>query len=539
MKINSLVNLIPNVKKTVSRMSKSNALLPVILLEIAVTGGRTYHAYQRDGFLEARERLTEESLGALFWFGGVKFFNKLGDSIGKKLLKLKEIGFDASKDHARNPMKNFIVKMIDSKQATDAKKFEKTLERFKFIKVLSSVLLANTVIGFVVPKMNQKITKKYQDSVENLGYKHSELLKKAKSMEDFSKKTGKDQKETSFKGGYNPISLMTVANLLENNNTCQLLSTDLGVAGGRAYNARNKHERVEVLFRDIASIYFYMFCRKNLDGLLNKIEDGRSTRLDPMGAEEVHKGITNYNEWKKLGEAERTSENFKKIMLGKYHDKPKDFALLDKVTKLLDKTEMNKNKKGDNLKTRIVDLEEFKAICPKEADIAQKMADLQPKLDGRPILTEAQVEDIFKGGMINDPDFLKDLYGQSLDGSSETSWEFVKTVKKWITKITGEKPPKPHKLTDPIKFVSEESLIELKGRAIDYINDIAKEAGKGTITEKLLETVKNKNFLKNTFNLTAGLVVSAYFLSTAIPKIQYWITEKQTGENKFPGTTQY
>lgn len=501
-------------------MSKSNALLPIILLEACVTGGRTYHAYKRDGFLEARERFTEETLGALFWFGGVKFFNKLGDSVGKKLLKLNEIKFDASQDNIRKPMVNFIHKITAESGGTiDPKKLEKTLEKFKFGKILASVLLANTFIGFVVPKMNQKITKNYQASLENLNYKHAELLKTAKSMDEFVKKTDtdkKNKKETSFKGQAGMSNLLSIVNLFETNNTCQLLSTDVGVAGGRAINARNKHERIEVLFRDIASIYFYMFCRKHLDEILNKIEDGRTTRLDPMSAQELHQTLD--TEWAKQNN--KSTKNFKEFVFGKEKNVPENLDV--------------------KFNNGIISLDDFVEKYPDKKGIAGKMSKLQPEIQGRAILTESQVEDIFKGGLINDPEFLSKFYTQALDGNPESSGKMIDTVKKWFAKLTGPKAEKPASLTDPMKFISEDTLSGLKNRAKDYLNDIIKKAGKeGNITQELLETMKNKNFLKNTFNLGIGFAVSAYFLSTAIPKIQYWITKKQTGEDRFPGTKTY
>ena len=64
------------------------SLIPLIMLECFVTGGRTIQAYKRGGFEEARERFTEESIGAAFWFAGVKMFNKMNDYIGKRILKL-------------------------------------------------------------------------------------------------------------------------------------------------------------------------------------------------------------------------------------------------------------------------------------------------------------------------------------------------------------------------------------------------------------------------------------------------------------------
>ena len=40
----------------------SRGLAPLILLEACVEAGRTYQAYQRGGFDEGRERITEEMI---------------------------------------------------------------------------------------------------------------------------------------------------------------------------------------------------------------------------------------------------------------------------------------------------------------------------------------------------------------------------------------------------------------------------------------------------------------------------------------------
>ena len=76
-----------NIKKTfhprnvVSAMS-SGGFLPVITLEACVEAGRTYQAYKRGGFDEARERITEEFSGAVFWLGGVTGLNWLFEKMG-------------------------------------------------------------------------------------------------------------------------------------------------------------------------------------------------------------------------------------------------------------------------------------------------------------------------------------------------------------------------------------------------------------------------------------------------------------------------
>ncbi len=89
----------------------SRSIAPVMLLEAFVEGGRTYQAYQRGGFTEARERFTEEIIGAAFWFSGVPLFNKLIDKyVGERIKKLPETSFDTGKDNLRNPVKNYLNK---------------------------------------------------------------------------------------------------------------------------------------------------------------------------------------------------------------------------------------------------------------------------------------------------------------------------------------------------------------------------------------------------------------------------------------------
>ena len=145
----------------------SRSMAPLILLECFVTGGRTVQAYQRGGFEEARERFTEETIGALFWFAGVKMFNKMNDWIGKKILKLHTANFDAQEDGVRKPLKNFLYDdkqlKAQAKLAGKTGKLIKNLTKeqiavFKALKIGSSIILANVLVGLVVPKINQHIT---------------------------------------------------------------------------------------------------------------------------------------------------------------------------------------------------------------------------------------------------------------------------------------------------------------------------------------------------------------------------------------------
>lgn len=483
--LNRISNKIENsTRKFITGMGKGDALAPIILLECAVTGGRTYNAHKRGGFIEARERGTEEVLGAIFWLGGVSAFNKMGDAIGKRVLGLKDVDFEVGKDAVRNPLKNYIEKI--------PKYGPKSLAVFKFTKIISSILLANTVIGFVVPKINQAITKRYQKSVDKIKKDANLPENTNENIDIFTKNSKKkNQQQTTFEGL--PVqTLLTLSNNFENDARYKLLSTDVGIAGGRAVNARNKYERREILFRDLSSIYFYMFCRTHIASLFNKMEDGKTSRLDPVSAQKLDSHLQSNMQKDKA----YTAEEFEKLVLG-------DTS-----------AEIPSSIKG-KIKNGIISLNDFKAI-EKDSQIvkrAELMSRLQPKIESSAILTSEQIKDIYSNGLIDNPRFLNKVFRE----------------------YSGKKS------TNPMYFFPEKDLRNIKNQMTDYVDDIIKKAKSSgeSITLNTLKKANKANFWKNAFNLGTGFAVSAYFLSTAIPKIQYWMTRKQTGQDKFPGTESY
>lgn len=477
-------NLENRARKFVSGLAKGDALLPVVLLEATVIAGRTYHAYDRGGFVEARERGTEEILGAIFWLGGVAAFNKMGDALGKKLLKLDDVDFEVGKDAVRNPLKNYQNKI--------PKFGAKTLAAFKFTKIASSILLANAVIGFVVPKLNQAITRKYQNSLEEMDKKRANSTKTSGNIDGFAKKAeNNESKGTSFKGS-GVQNLLSMAHNFENDAKYKLISTDAGIAGGRAINARNKHERREILFRDLSSIYFYMFCKNHINSLLNLLTNGRTTRLDPVSTNTLDTHLR-----ENLKDKTYSAEEFERLALG------------DKNAQIPERVQ-------NSFKNGIIELDEFKKIVGDNSEVAKRaeeMSKLQPKVAGVSILTNEQVKDVYSNGLIDNPKMLNQVFEQYSDKKS----------------------------TNPMKFFPEKDLRDLKQRMVDYVQDIikkSKSSGEG-ITLNTLKKANKANMIKNSINIGAGFAVSAYFLSTAIPKIQYWMTRRRTGEDKFPGVQKY
>ena len=111
-KLNDISKYTANLSKSrnfITSLRKPGVILPVILLESTVTLGRTYQAYKRDGFVEARERVTEESLCAIFWLFGATLFGKLIQSIGQKFMHMPKTAIDVGHDNVRQPFKNFVL----------------------------------------------------------------------------------------------------------------------------------------------------------------------------------------------------------------------------------------------------------------------------------------------------------------------------------------------------------------------------------------------------------------------------------------------
>lgn len=474
----------------------SHTMAPLILLETFVTGGRTIQAYKRGGFEEARERFTEEAIGAAFWFGGVKGFNAMNDYFGKKILNLPTAAFDVGKDKVRNPLLNFL--------RTYPRFTQKTLGVFKCLKVGSSILLANALVGFVVPKINQHITavlhEKHMDNMKENPREYVFENSRIK-LKNYLAKVNKDDKDLTFEGG-GVQTMLALAHNFENNPTYQLLSTDVGIAGGRAVSSRNNHERTEVLWRDLSSIYFYMFNMPNMNRWLNMLEQGgRKTRLNPVAAKQIHDVMM--EQVRKNGGTMKP-EVFAEAIYGDSH---KSHLISDSMDRKFTNGVINLDDFIATVKS------DFPADAAGYEKIARKMAKLQPAVEGVEILTKTQVKDIFRGGILNSPEFIDNVYNVETGGAH----------------------------CDPFAYVNNKHLETLKEDVYHYakhVVKVAKESGVD-ITENLLNKINYKNFAFNMFNWGVGFAISAFALSTLIPKVQYWITKVTTGQDEFPGTADY
>jgi histone H3/H4 len=196
-------------------------------------------------------------------------------------------------------------------------------------------------------------------------------------------------------------------------------------------------------------------------------------------------------------------EAFKNLIIGTNEE----IKLAEKI-KIASKT-MNIENFETLLKKHVKDENIFKSIM----DRAQKILSLRLKnvASEEKLLTQTELYSCFHSGLVHDPKIVRRLVGFATNGNSLNSK----------------------------KFISQNEVDAIKGQVCAYSKDIieyTKHKGSKTVTSDILTQAKNRNTIMK-FGYTAiGLGVAALFLSTIIPKLQYYITAKRTGKNEFPGT---
>ncbi len=571
-----LINKTSPARSFVTSLNKNGAILPVLLLEATVTGGRTYQAYKRDGFVEARERVTEESLGAIFWLFGATMAAALFDKIGQKFMKIPKHMPDVGRDNLRSPFNNFINKTAAIlKLNTQQKEIVKNkLARFSVGKTAASLITACLFIGYVVPKLNQGITKhifgrmdkkdpnheKAPDPYTNrLTLKDARAIFSAKgisinAVENFKARqsqhtnvqTPKNNTVPSFKASAD--SLLRIVQNFQTNDVWKLLGTDVGTVTGRTANARNNDERVEIMFRDISSIYFYCFSMPAIVAFMNKKDTfkGLNTKLNPMSAMEVHNHMV--TRMAEAGFEQMTPQSFKNMMLGKElneneqsllkkafpNSKPAStkkvfFGLLNKkVPPVYDSTTL------ENFLKIVDENITDKNLADRIKAAAADAAKMQPLKEGVAMITESQAEDAIRGGEIRSPKFLNKVIGNTFENfivKPENYDEAGNAIKKSAKKLTNP-------LNNSYKYISQSEIEQTRKEILGYVEAIVKEAEnkKQNVNFELMKKLNKRNMAKSGLFMLLAMGVSSLFLSTIIPKVQYYITYLRTGKNSFPGT---
>lgn len=507
---NRISNFVNNksVRNFASKLCTPKALLPVVVLESTVLVGRTYQAKKRGGDIEARERLTEEAISSVIWLWGMGFLNKCFDFLIDKVGKVKEktgvkdFNFDTGRDKVRQPF-DYV-----SKGLSPVKK--RLIAGLKFSKIAASAAIAVGFMGIVLPKINQNITKDImkkqgQDNNQAVSVKVANKSKSQKKMDinEFLTTSRGSAGDPSFGGG---TFFETAAHQLENNNVTQLLTIDAGLFTGRAVNARNKHERNEILFRDLSSSFFYVAATPLIYKGLCSVDSlgGKNTQLSPDIAHNLHEKLTGLLK----GQEHMPNADFVREVFG---TKQVSDEVFTKAGHIFEEDIVSVNRMHKFINENVLDTNLATSLREK----ASQLSKLQPTKEGsNGILTRSQLTNLFHDGLLNEPDVINKLVNDATGGVA----------------------------MNPIKFIPQKQVDKERNNIVNYaesILDQAKKEGLDKISTEFLQKMKNRNLITKFGYWGAGMAVSGYFLSTAIPKMQYHMTQKVTGANEFPGIKKY
>lgn len=615
-------------QKAIEQLSDYKALAPVVILEGAVVAGRCYQAQKRGGEIEMKERLREETTTAAIWLFGVAAFNKLGDVVCKKLLGVDtsvsldknklSAAYDGLSEAIRSPLK-----MISSGRPVS---YETKLVGLKAFKIVASAATAVYLVGSVIPKFNQAITRKtLKDKTQSVNTQTTAAKNKVTSFsngtaDDFiSRVQAKNaDSQNAYAGGAAAVTapmaakqlkfgsalemVGAVANNLENNNICRLLTVDTGVLGGRVMHARNKDERIEITFKDGASIPFYMFTTPMVVwGLSSKFDAGLgiNTALKPSVTKHVTaKMIEKIDKLTDNGKKGLDFEQFLSDIQGNsaYDDfiKKIDLKSKDKGYRIdLSKVEDEMRLMGINDEAVLKSIKENaeaqahlntqKVLCGHTMEISNRLDELAKKASDKKVKELSKEfftysDDMFKkaatGNIVTNYELnlqsmaakvkALNLGNKELDNSVHSALELLKPEKKFIVtaevadilkggmlndpQFVGKLYEIAHpEVTDFKKVVGEKDLNSVRENVNKYVDRVVagmSDAFAGKLTNKTIKRDDAVSFLTGKKNLnsiarlgyvTAGLAFSAFFLSYAIPKMQYFITKLRTGKNEFPG----
>lgn len=261
----SLVNII-------SAIGNNNSVYPLIVrdcgIEIPSKVALTYNQNLKDSkqmaYNATRERLIDEYGTSFIWIAGPALIDKVCNWGIKKFGLSPEVNSELFKERKNQGLKYNIEKFKNT-AAKEVEEMEKVLSnKSKSQKLLAGKFVLSTAIpialmGFILPKLNFKLTEKIKE--KQLKEKKNEEILKG---------------EMSFKGVTSTLANMSHVN--------KMAVTDGGLTVGRVSTARNSYEKMELGFKNIMMMFlnfvFPIYLAKFLDKSSYKLFK-TNVNLDP------------------------------------------------------------------------------------------------------------------------------------------------------------------------------------------------------------------------------------------------------------------
>lgn len=361
-----------------SALGNNSSLYPIIFKDGVDITGRTVMAYtegsktnQKYGLYGARESFLEETTTSVVWLAGIpalklfydrvitnKVFNfpdmpELGSPLDKKgsrvfadtNLKLLDNGLQTFEENIAeikeilrtkpNPVLQKIVEYAEKILAKKAK-FKKLYAG----KMAFATLVPLATIGFVLPKLIQKMTKVIYKNDKELSEKRFSHYNNNNPPKVFAafcgKSDSKDNNNVPFKGKFSNL----VIDVFNNDVSNQLL-LDGGIFAGRVATGVNFADKVEKAIKEAGIVFFIYLGGRIVGGMIEKISQklGMPIHLDSKILEDdtfkneikgIADGKEKINDFVKFPEYKDSS--FKKLFQEESHNLEfQKLGLFDKI----------------------------------------------------------------------------------------------------------------------------------------------------------------------------------------------------------------
>jgi len=270
----SLINII-------SAVGNNKGIAPLFVrdccIEIPTKVGLTYNQNLKDSRQMAnnatRERLIDEYGTSAIWIGGPIIIDKFSNWAIKKFGYNPNVNMSLFKECKDQGIK-YNIEKFKGKAPLVVKDLEKVLKnkgKYKNLqatKFFLSTAIPITLMGFVLPKFNFKLTEKINKQQNIISKTPNEL-----SQNNIAQRT---QNITSFKGIASAMANMSNVN--------KMAVTDGGLTVGRVWTGRNKYEQLELGFKNAMMMFlnfvFPIYLAKGLDKASMKLFN-INVNLDP------------------------------------------------------------------------------------------------------------------------------------------------------------------------------------------------------------------------------------------------------------------
>lgn len=260
----SIVNII-------SALGNNNSIYPLLVRDCGIENvakcALTYKQNVKESKFIAqqatRERIIDEYTTSAIWLGGIPLMGKLCNKIIDATGLSSKVDIKLFKETQNQGLLKNIEQFKKSapEQVEELIKVSKNQKAFKNLQVakfIATTAIPITIMGFVLPKLNFKLTQK---KINEKKQKEKKEFAKMPSMVEFCSSTSKN-KQVSFKG------LEKLANVSDLE---KMMILDAGLTVGRVKTGRNKAEKAELAFKMAGMCFLNYVAPKWLEKGFNKI----------------------------------------------------------------------------------------------------------------------------------------------------------------------------------------------------------------------------------------------------------------------------